>query len=73
MSDYNYNVTFQNPFSSRVVCVPKRVFLTYLTYAPLVSFVLSIITLPGHVILFPYYLTVILSRGRPPKALFSPS
>lgn len=54
----------------RTVCLPKRVCIAYFTYAPLVTFILGVVTLPGHIILFPYYLLVIMSRGRPPKVLY---
>ncbi|MFW9922348.1 MAG: zinc ribbon domain-containing protein [Candidatus Thorarchaeota archaeon] len=54
----------------RKVCLPKRTMVAYFTYAPLVAFIFNLILLPGHTILFPYYLLSILSRGRPPKFLY---
>ncbi|NHJ84083.1 MAG: zinc-ribbon domain-containing protein [Asgard group archaeon] len=69
MSDVSYNYQFNLP-KIRTVCLPKRVCFTTLSFAPLLGFILNIIALPGHVILFPYYLVVILSKGRPPKFLY---
>lgn len=69
VSDVSQNYQFNLPVL-RTVCLPRRVFFTQFTYAPLVGFILSLVTLAGHVILFPYYVLVILSRGRPPKALY---
>jgi hypothetical protein len=54
----------------RTVCLPKRVVWNFMTFAPLVSFIFSIVTFPGHVILFPYYLLAIIARGRPPRFLY---
>ncbi len=54
----------------RKVCIPKRVTWAYFTYAPLVAFILNTILLAGHVILLPYYLLSILSKGKPPKFLY---
>lgn len=54
----------------RKVCIPKRVTWAYFTYAPLVAFIFNIVMLPGHIILFPYYMLSILSKGIPPKFLY---
>ncbi|MEA2070600.1 MAG: zinc ribbon domain-containing protein [Asgard group archaeon] len=69
MSQVSEQYDFNIPIF-RKVCLPKRVAITTLTYAPLVSFILGTITLAAHTILFPYYVLVILARGRPPKALY---
>jgi len=69
MSEVSQTYDFISPLT-RMVCLPKRVLFTTLGYAPLIGFILSTITLAGHIILFPYYLLVIFSRGRPPKFLY---
>ena len=60
------------PFKTffRTVCLPKRVCLAYFTYGPLITFLLGIVTLPGHIILFPYYILLFIVRGKPPKFLY---
>ncbi|NHJ47920.1 MAG: TFIIB-type zinc ribbon-containing protein [Asgard group archaeon] len=55
--------------SSRVVFVSKATTWAFFLYAPLVSFILSIIVLPGHVILLPYYCIAIAIRGKAPNFL----
>jgi len=60
---------FTTPLT-RKVCLPKRVMFTIIGYAPLLGFIINTVAMVGHVILFPYYILVILSRGRPPKFLY---
>lgn len=69
MSEVSQQYDFNLPVF-RTVCLPKRVFIAYYTYAPLVAFILNTVLMAGHVILFPYYLLAILSRGRPPRFLY---
>jgi len=69
VSDVSQNYEFKIP-GLRTVCIPRRTCFAYFTYAPLVAFILNMVVLPGHLILLPYYFIVILSRGRPPKALY---
>ena len=69
MSEVSERYDLNLPFL-RTVCLPKRVIFAYFTYAPLIAFIFSIITLPGHIILFPYYVVVYFGRGRPAKTLY---
>ena len=68
--DVSQTYDFKTPLT-RKVCLPKRVLFTTIGYAPLLGFIINTIALAGHTILFPYYVLVILTRGRPPKFLYT--
>jgi hypothetical protein len=68
MSDVSQRYTFNLP-KIRKICLPKRSLWSFITFAPLISFIFGVITLPGHIILLPYYILVIFARGRPPRFL----
>jgi hypothetical protein len=55
--------------SDRIVYVSKASTWVFFLYAPLVSFILSIIALPGHIILLPYYCIAMANRGKAPRFL----
>lgn len=69
MSEITEQYDFNLPLF-RKVCLPRRVTVAYFTYAPLVAFIFNIVFLPGHIILFPYYLLAIFARERPPRFLY---
>jgi hypothetical protein len=55
--------------NNRIVYVSKASTWAFFLYAPLVSFILGIIAMPGHIILLPYYCIAIASRGKAPRFL----
>ncbi|NHJ39874.1 MAG: zinc ribbon domain-containing protein [Asgard group archaeon] len=67
-------MTISNPVknkskSKRVIFITKASAWAFFTYAPLLSMIINLIVLPGHVILLPYYLLVMIFRGSAPNFL----
>jgi hypothetical protein len=55
--------------NKRSIYISKSTAWAFFTYAPILSMILSLIVLPGHVILLPYYVIAIAIRGKAPNFL----
>lgn len=55
--------------NKRIIYISKATAWVFFTYAPIISLILNLVVLLGHVILLPYYILAIAIRGKAPSFL----